>query len=68
MAATRRWIVETGRDPNRLIGFDTASQTFVSETGIPSGAGSVSDMFYDETSGEIWFGTRSNYIGRAKVH
>lgn len=64
----RIWIVETGRDPNRLIGFDAASQTFVSETGIPSGAGSIGDMFYDESSGEIWFGTRSNYIGRAKVH
>jgi virginiamycin B lyase len=64
----RIWIVETGRDPNRLIGFDTANQIFLTETDIPSGAGSVSDMHYHEATGEIWFGTETNYIGRAKVH
>jgi virginiamycin B lyase len=64
----RLWVVETGSEPNRLIGFDTASETFLTETDIPSGAGSVSDMHYFEAGGEIWFGTSSNYIGRAKVH
>jgi virginiamycin B lyase len=64
----RIWIVETGSDPNRLIGFDTATESFLTETDIPSGAGSVSDMHYHEAAGEIWFGTATNYIGRAKVH
>ncbi len=64
----RLWVVETGSDPNRLIGFDTATESFLTETDIPSGAGSISDMHYFEAAGEIWFGTQSNYIGRAKVH
>ena len=62
------WIVETGVSPNRFIGFDTVSETFLSETDIPSGAGSVRHMYYFETAGEVWFGTDSNTIGRAKVH
>ena len=64
----RIWIVETGIEPNRLVGFDTATETFLTETDIPSGAGSVSDMHYFEAGGEIWFGTASNYIGRARIH
>lgn len=64
----RIWIVETSRIPNRLIGFDTATGTFSTETDIPSGAGSVSHLFYSEAAGEVWFGTQTNYIGRAIVH
>ncbi len=64
----RIWIVETGRSPNRFVGFDTATQTFLTETDIPSGAGSVRSLHYFEPAGEVWFGTDSNYIGRAKVH
>jgi virginiamycin B lyase len=64
----RLWIIETGSDPNRLIGFDTANETFLTQSDIPSGAGSINDMHYFEAAGEIWFGTLSNYIGRAKVH
>jgi len=64
----RIWIVETGREPNRLVGFDTGTEMFLTETDIPSGAGSVSHMHYYEPAGEIWFGTSTNYIGRAKVH
>jgi len=64
----RIWIVETGVSPSRLVGFDTASGTFLTETDIPSGAGIVRHLFYYEPAGEIWFGTESNYIGRAKVH
>ena len=63
----RIWIVETGRMPNGLVGFDTGTETFLTETDIPSGAGSVSHMYYYEAAGEIWFGTGTNYIGRAKV-
>ena len=64
----RIWLVETGRIPNRLIGFDTDAETFLTETDIPSGAGTVSQLFYYEFSGEIWFATATNYIGRAKIH
>ena len=64
----RIWVIETGRVPNRLIAFDTKTTSFLTETDIPSGAGSVSQLFYAEWSGEIWFGTESNYVGRARVH
>lgn len=64
----RIWIVETGGTPNRLVGFDTGIGSFLTETSIPSGAGSVSQLNYHEPSGEVWFGTQTNYIGRAKVH
>lgn len=64
----RIWLVETGRIPNSLIGFDTGTETFLTVTDIPSGAGSVDHMHYYEPAGEVWFGTRTNYIGRAKVH
>lgn len=64
----RIWLVETGHTPNRLIGFDTGTGTFLTETDIPSSAGSVSHMYYHEPAGEVWFGTATNYIGRAKIH
>jgi virginiamycin B lyase len=62
------WIVETGRMPNRLAGFDASAGSFLTESDIPSGAGSVSHLFYHEAGGEIWFGAETNYIGRAIVH
>lgn len=64
----RLWIVETGSSPNRFVGFDAASSEFFSITDIPSGAGTVYDMHYYEPAGEIWFGSQTNYIGRADVH
>jgi virginiamycin B lyase len=62
------WIVETGISPNRFVGFDAATEEFVSMTDIPSGGGAVRHMDYFAPAGEIWFGTDTNYIGRAKVH
>lgn len=70
MAADRQdrvWLVETGVSPNRLVGFDTGPEEFVSVTEIPSGAGAVRHMDYDEADGEIWFGTDANTIGRAAL-
>lgn len=64
----RLWLVETGVSPNRFVGFDTASEEFISGTDIPSGGGTIRHMYYHEPSGEIWFGTDTNYVGRAKVH
>lgn len=66
-AEDRIWVVETGAQPNRLIGFDDDSEEFFSETPIPSGGGTVRHMHYHAPSNSIWFGTDSNTIGRAKL-
>ncbi len=64
----RLWLVETGREPNRFVGFDPSRGDFFSVTDIPSGAGRVERLHYYEPAGEIWFGTETNYIGRAGIH
>jgi virginiamycin B lyase len=64
----RIWLVETGASPNQFVGFDPEVEEFFSVTAIPSGAGAVRHMNYYEPAGEIWFGTDTNNIGRAKVH
>lgn len=63
----RVWFVETGVDPNYLVGFDPASEAFFSITGIPSGGGVVRHMQYLPQTGEIWFGTDMGTIGRARI-
>ncbi len=63
----RLWMVETGSQPNRLVGFDPKTEKFFGITPIPSGGGTVRHMMYDEGSGQIWFGTDNNTIGRAGV-
>jgi virginiamycin B lyase len=63
----RLWMVETGSQPNRLVGFDPKTEKFFGVTPIPSGAGTVRHMVYDKRSGQIWFGTDNNTIGRAQV-
>lgn len=63
----RIWLVETGPSPNRFVGFDPAEATFFSVTDIPSGAGSVRHMHYRAETGEVWFGTDANTVGRAVV-
>ncbi len=63
----RVWFVETGSHPNRLVGFDTRTQTVISLTDIPSGGGTVRHMVYHHPTRTIWFGTDANTIGRAKV-
>ena len=63
----RLWFVETGLDPNRFVGFDPATREFFSSTEIKSGGGTVRHMFFHEPTREIWFGTDTNNIGRARV-
>lgn len=63
----RLWSVETGRLPNRLVGFDPETGAFFSVTEIPSGGGSVRHMFYDSATGSIWFGTDAGTIGKARL-
>ena len=66
-AAGTFWIVETGVEPNRLIGIDTAAAKILSVTPIPSGAGTIRHMHYFAAEGEVWFGTDAATVGRAQV-
>jgi len=61
----RLWLVETGPQPNRLVGFDPKNEKFFSVTEIPSGGSTVRNMTYRPAVSEIWFGTDANTIGRA---
>ena len=61
----RIWFVETGVGPNRFVGFDPASEEFFAATEIESGGGTVRHMYYDPETRSIWFGTDTNYLGRA---
>jgi virginiamycin B lyase len=63
----RIWIVETGKQPNRLIGFDTKKNEFFGATDIASGGGTIRHMFFDKKTGLLWFGTDNGTIGRAVV-
>ena len=63
----RLWFVETGTQPNRLVGFDPKVERFVGVTPIGSGGGTVRHMTYDRATGTIWFGTDAGTIGRAVV-
>lgn len=61
----RIWFVETGPQPNRLVGFDPANEAFFSVTEIPSGGGSVRHMYYHQPTQTLWFGTDADTVGRA---
>lgn len=61
------YVVATGVQPNVFMGFDTASGEFFGATPVPSGGGTVRHMHYHAPSGAVWFGTDTNYLGRAIV-
>jgi virginiamycin B lyase len=63
----RPWFVETGPQPNLLVGFDPETESFTPPTPIPSGGSTVRHMVFHEPTGTIWFGTDKNTIGRATV-
>ena len=65
--ADRIWFVETFQSPNRLIGFDPKTETFFSQTDIPSGGGSVRHMVFDAPRNALWFGTDTNNLARAEL-
>lgn len=70
MAADDRdilWTVETGAQPNRLVGFDPKTEQFFGITPIPSGGLTVRHMYFHRPTRELWFGTDANTIGRAKL-
>lgn len=63
----RVWLVETGPQPNNFVGFDTATKTFIATSPIASGGGAVRHMYFHPATREIWFGTDSGTIGRARL-
>lgn len=63
----RLWMVATGVQPNLFIGFDPVAEEFFSSTEVPSGGGAIRHMHYHKPSGAVWFGTDTNYVGRAIV-
>ena len=63
----RLWFVETGRKPNRFVGYDPATGRFFGITPVASGGGTIRHMTWDPTRRVLWFGTDVNTIGRADV-
>jgi virginiamycin B lyase len=64
----RIWFVETGPQPNRIVGFDVATEKFLGETPIAESGGlTVRHMVYHPGTRALWFGTDANTIGRALV-
>jgi virginiamycin B lyase len=63
----RLWFVETWQNPNRFVGFDPKTGEFFSSALIESGGGSVRHMVFDSKRNAIWFGTDTNYLGRADL-
>lgn len=61
----RIWIVETGKQPNRLIGFDPRKKEFFGTTEID--AGTIRHMYFDRKTGLLWYGGDNGMIGRAVV-
>ena len=66
-ARDRIWFAETGSEPNRLVGFDPATEEFFAVAPIPSGGGTVRHMVFHEPTLSLWFGTDTNTIGRART-
>lgn len=61
------WMVATGVQPNVFMGFDPRTEQFFNATEVGSGGGTIRHMHYHEPSGAVWFGTDTNYVGRAIV-
>jgi virginiamycin B lyase len=59
--------VETGPEPNQFVGFDPQTEEIFSVTEVPSGAGSIRNMYFDAETNAVWFGTDANTIGTAKL-
>ena len=63
----RVWLVETGPNPNRFVGFDPRTKIFFETVEVPSGGGTVRHMMLHRQSRTIWFGTDANTVGRLKL-
>ena len=58
-------VFQQGAGSNRLIGFDTGRQAFVSASEVPSG-GVIRHMYYDGDADVFWFGVDSGYLARGR--
>lgn len=66
--ADRVWYVETGVQPNRMIGFDTRSKKFVYNAPVPGdGRNTVRHMVFDPKTRQIWYGADLFFLGAVKV-
>jgi virginiamycin B lyase len=63
----RLWLVETGPQPNRLVGFDPEARRFFAATAIPSGGSTVRHMVFHAPSRTLWFGTDKNTLARTRL-
>lgn len=61
------WFVETGKRPNQLVAYNPWEKKFLSPIDIPSGGGTIRHMYFYKPHREIWFGTDTNFLGRAKL-
>ena len=61
------WFVETGDNPNLLVAYNPWQKEFLTPVEIPSGGGTVRHMYFHKSGREIWFGTDTNFIGRASL-
>jgi virginiamycin B lyase len=64
----RIWLVETGSQPNRLVGFDPRGETFFSRVDVgPAERNTIRHMVFDKSTRTIWFGSDRGTIGKAVV-
>ncbi len=64
----RIWLAETGIQPNRLVGFDPKSESWISVTPITKSGGlTIRHMIFHAPTRSLWFGTDANTIARASV-
>lgn len=63
----RLWFVESGQRPNRLVGFDPATEKFFSMTEFGGNPSSVRHIYFHQPTRNLWFGTDANTIARAEV-
>lgn len=64
----RIWQAETGPQPNRLVGFDPATESFLTPVPVSESGGIViRHMTFDSRSRSIWFGTDAGTIGKMLV-
>lgn len=58
------WTAESGPQPNRMVAFDPATETFTVGLELTEAGGAVRHMVYDAKRGALWFGTDTGFIGR----
>jgi virginiamycin B lyase len=63
----RLWYVETGVQPNRLVGFDPSRERFFSVTPFGGTPNTVRHMVFHAPTRTLWFGTDANTIARARL-